>query len=73
MSAIKFNLARLSDMLKMWRNMHNLTVAEMAELCGMAKSTYGFVESGDRCPSLAEYANICDLTDMPIGRFFKRE
>jgi len=71
MSKMTFNLDRLSDAAKIWRNMNNFTIAEMAELCGMAKSTYGFVENGDRCPTIAEFANICDVIGMPIERFFK--
>lgn len=71
MSNTTFNLERLSDAAKIWRNMNNFTIAEMAELCGMATSTYGFVEQAQRCPTIAEFAHICDTINMPVERFFK--
>jgi len=71
MATYHFNLMKLSVACKIWRNMNNLTGAEMAELCGVAKSTYGFIEQGDRAPSIAEFMSICDVIGFKPQEFIQ--
>lgn len=67
----QFDAQKFSLTCKIWRNMHNLTVRDMVELCGMATSTYGFVESGDRAPTMAEFSHLCELMSFDAAFFFK--
>jgi len=67
----QFNLDKLSVALKIWRNMNNLTQAEMCELLVIAKSTYGFIEQGERAPSIAEFMSICDTIGFKPEEFIK--
>jgi len=57
--------------LKIWRNMHNLSVSDVMELTGMARSTYSFYESGDRAPDLAHFSRLCQLMSVDAAEFFK--
>lgn len=68
-----FDLMKLSVALKIWRNMNNLTAAEMAELTGMAKSSYSFVETSDRCPTIAEFLSTCDVIGFEPKEFVKND
>jgi len=69
MATYHFNLMKLSVACKIWRNMNNLTIVEMAELCGIAKSTYGFIEASDRAPTIAEFLSICDVIGFKPQEF----
>ena len=56
---------------KIWRNMHQLTAHEMADLNGMAASTYRFVENGYITPTMAEFSHLCNTMGMEAKYFFK--
>jgi len=67
----QFDGLTFSVTIKIWRNMHGFTAAQMAELAGMAASTYSFVETGDRTPTMAEFSHLCALMEFEAARFFK--
>lgn len=73
MRKVVFSLIKLSVAVKIWRNMNNFTVREMAELCGIANSTYGFIETGDRAPTIAELCRIADVIGFEPKDFFGYE
>jgi transcriptional regulator with XRE-family HTH domain len=51
--------------------MAGFTGAQMAELNGMATSTYSFVENGDRTPTMAEFSHLCETMGFDAKDFFK--
>lgn len=63
---LKFHIA-----CKVWRNMNGLTIRDMAELSSVAVSTYGFIETGDRPPTMAEFSHLCALMGFEAVFFFK--
>lgn len=67
----QFDAVKFSVTCKVWRSMNAFTVAQMAELNGMATSTYGFVEAGDRAPTMAEFTNLCNTMMFQPKDFFK--
>lgn len=67
----QFDAMKFSVTCKVWRNMNGFTVAQMAELNGMATSTYGFVEMGDRTPTMAEFSHLCNTMGFEAKEFFK--
>lgn len=69
-NVIKFDLLKFSIACKIWRNMHDFTIADMAEMAGIAKSTYGFIETGDRAPTMAEFAALCTIIEFAPKEFF---
>ena len=73
MKKLIFDLTKLSEALRIWRNMNNFTMAEMAEMAGIAKSTYGFIETGDRSPTIAEFSVLCDIIGFEPKEFFNHE
>jgi transcriptional regulator with XRE-family HTH domain len=66
----QFDGLRFSITVKIWRNMNGLTIRDMAELSGMAASSYGFVETGDRTPTMAEFSHLCVVMSMDAKDFF---
>jgi len=66
----RFDLLKFSVALKIWRNMHGFTIADMAEMAGIPKSSYGFIETGDRAPTMAEFSNLCGIIDFQPKEFF---
>ena len=66
----RFNAIKFSVAVKIWRNMNNLTIREMAELNGIAPSSYGFIESGDRTPTIAEFTNLSNTIGFEPKDFF---
>ena len=50
--------------------MNNLTSADMADMSGVARSTYGFIETGDRCPTIAEMTNLAHTMSFEPTDFF---
>jgi len=73
MSNIQFDLTKLSVACKIWRNMNGITSADMADSAGVARSTYGFIETGDRCPTIAEMVNLSHMMDFEPTEFFTEE
>jgi len=67
----EFDVVRFSITLKVWRNMNGFTSREVAEAAGMAASTYSFVETGDRAPTMAEFSHLCSLIGFDAATFFK--
>ena len=67
----QFDGLKFSVTCKVWRNMHNLTQAEMGELTAIATSTYSFIENGDRPPTMAEFSHLCQLMTFNAEAFFK--
>lgn len=51
--------------------MNGFTSVQMAELNGMASSTYSFVETGDRPPTIAEFSHLCATMGFDASDFFK--
>lgn len=72
MSKTKFNCDRFLATMKVWRKMHGFSIFDMCELTGIARSTFGFIESGDRCPTIAELSKLCQLMDFDVAEFFDR-
>jgi transcriptional regulator with XRE-family HTH domain len=66
-----FDAIKFSVTCKIWRNMNAFTVADMAQMNGMATSTYSFVENGDRMPTIAEFSHLCDTMGFEAKEFFK--
>jgi len=56
---------------KVWRKMHNLSPAEMAELAGMSYARLGVIENGGGTPTMAEFTHLCDLMEEKACTFFK--
>lgn len=56
--------------LKVWRKMHQLTQQDVGNLTQIATSTYSFIETGDRAPTMAEFSHLCDMMDMDAKDFF---
>lgn len=67
----QFDGLKFSLTCKIWRNMHGFTAHDMAEMNGMAASTYSFVENGDRTPTMAEFSHLCNTMTMEAKDFFK--
>lgn len=67
----QFDGLKFSVTCKVWRNMHDFTQAEMAELSHIATSTYSFIENGDRTPTMAEFSHLCQLMNFNSEAFFK--
>lgn len=66
-----FDAVKFAITCKIWRNMNGFTSAQMAELNGMAASTYSFVELGDRPPTIAELSHLCSTMGFEVKDFFK--
>jgi len=66
----QFNALKFSVAVKIWRNMNGLTIRDMAELNGIAPSSYGFIETGDRTPTIAEFTNLCNTIGFEPREFF---
>lgn len=67
----QFDGQAFSITLKVWRKMHQLTAAEMAELSSIATSTFSFIENGDRTPAMAEFSRLCQIMEFEAKDFFK--
>lgn len=65
-----FNALKFALTIKIWRNMNNITSRDMAELSGIATSTYGFIETNDRTPTMAEFTSLCNIVGFQPKEFF---
>lgn len=66
----QFDATKFAIACKVWRNMHTLTNRDMAELAAIPPSTYNFIENGQRCPTMAEFSNLCQLMQFDAQFFF---
>lgn len=57
--------------LKVWRKLNGWGSGEVADLAGIARSTYSFIEQGQRPPTMAEFSHLCHLMDFDAQDFFK--
>ena len=64
--ALKFIMA-----LKVWRKMNGFSVTDIIDLTGIPRSTYGFIEGGDKPPDMAQFSRLCQLMDFDAQEFFK--
>jgi len=66
----QFDGLRFQMALKVWRKMHGFSVTDVIELTGIPRSTYSFIESGERTPELAYFSRLCQLMDFEASEFF---
>jgi DNA-binding XRE family transcriptional regulator len=68
-----FDSMKFTVTLKIWRNMNGFTSRDMADLSHIAHSTYGFIETGDRCPTIAELVNLSHTMGFEPTDFFQED
>jgi len=68
----EFNVDRFSVMIDLWLDMHSITNAEFAELCGIGVSTLYALKKGDYAPNMAQFTNVCSMCNMPPETFFRK-
>jgi len=68
----QFDSLRFCMALKVWRKMHGFSVTDILELTEIPRSTYNFIESGDRPPTMAEFSRLCQLMDFSASDFFTK-
>lgn len=66
----QFDGLRFCMALKVWRKMHGFSVTDIIELVPIPRSTYNFIESGNRTPDMAEFSYLCQLMDFEASEFF---
>jgi transcriptional regulator with XRE-family HTH domain len=66
----QFDGLRFIMALKIWRKMHGFSVTDVIDLTGLPRSTYAFIESGDRLPDLAQFSRLCQLMEFDASEFF---
>jgi transcriptional regulator with XRE-family HTH domain len=52
--------------------MHGFTQRDVAASTGISTSTYGFIETGDRTPTMAEFSHLCFVMGFEASEFFKK-
>ena len=67
----EFNALKFSLTCKIWRNMNGFTQRDVSTTCNIATSTYAFIETGDRPPTMAEFSHLCNLMGFEAAEFFK--
>ena len=67
----EFDLLKFSLTLKIWRNMNGFTQRDVANAASIAPSTYSFIETGDRVPTMAEFSHLCLIIGFDASAFFK--
>lgn len=68
----QFNGLKFQLTCKIWRNMNGFTRRDIAAFTGIPTSTYAFIESGDRSPTVAEFSNLCQMMGFDAQEFFKK-
>jgi len=71
MPKVVFDSQQFCATVKVWRRMNDFTIADLAELVKIPRSTLAFIENGDRCPTIAELSVLCSLMDFDVADFFK--
>lgn len=61
---------RFQMALKVWRKMHGFSVTDIIELTAIPRSTYAFIEAGERLPDLSHFSRLCQLMDFDASDFF---
>ena len=61
---------RIAEILIKLRNDHNMTQVQMAKRVGIAQSTYGMYESGDRIPNDENKIKIANIYGMTVQEIF---
>jgi transcriptional regulator with XRE-family HTH domain len=69
---LHFNLTKFAVALKIWREMHDFSQREVAEMTGLSPATIGRLESDEFAPDLASFAKICDLVGFQPNDFFNQ-
>jgi transcriptional regulator with XRE-family HTH domain len=67
---LQFNLTKFSIALKIWREMHEFSQREVAEMCGLSAATVSRMEQDDQAPDMVTFAKICDLIGFQPNDFF---
>jgi len=67
---LQFNLTKFSIALKIWREMHEFTQREVAEMTGLAPATISRMEQDEQAPDMVTFAKICDLIGFQPNDFF---
>jgi transcriptional regulator with XRE-family HTH domain len=68
----QFDALKFSLTCKIWRNMNGFTQRDVSASCGIATSTYAFIETGDRPPTMAEFSHLCAIMGFEASEFFKK-
>ena len=66
----QFDGLRFVMALKVFRKMHGFSVTDVVELTGIPRSSYAFIESGDRLPDMAYFSRLCQLMNFEAHEFF---
>jgi len=66
----QFDGLRFQMALKVWRKMNQMSVTDIIELTEIPRSTYNFIESGDRTPEMAYFSRLCQIMDFDASEFF---
>jgi len=72
MHNVMFDSNRFLATLDVWRHINGLTVRDMGELSSIATSTMGFILSGDRPPTMAEFIKLCNVIEFDPKDFFRK-
>ncbi len=67
----QFDALKFSLTIKIWRNMNGFTQRDVAMAANIATSTYSFIETGDRLPTMAEFGHLCGIIGFDAQEFFK--
>jgi len=68
--SLQFNLIKFAIALKIWREMHEFSQREVAEMTGLSPATISRLESDEFEPDMATFAKICDLIGFTPNDFF---
>lgn len=61
---------RLSDNIRKYRKLKNMTQGELAKAVGMSKEAIKSIESGINWPSKSSLSKLCTLFNLDVYRFF---
>lgn len=67
---LQFNLTKFSVALKVWREMHEFSQREVAEMTGLSTATVSRMEQDEQAPDMVTFAKICDLIGFEPNDFF---
>lgn len=64
-----FDYASFRAYLKIWRNLHDLTLKDFAEMLGIGQSSLAFYEGGDRIPDIPTFIIMCNVMEVEARSF----
>jgi transcriptional regulator with XRE-family HTH domain len=67
---LQFNLTKFSIALKIWREMHEFSQREVAEMTGLSPATISRMEQDEQAPDMVTFAKVCDLIGFQPNDFF---